>query len=538
MFNSSGVALELEGFRQRYSQSPHWILNGLDFKIKSGECVALVGPSGCGKSTLAKAILQLLPQGSPSEGGLFISGQDPRQLSQAKLRKLRGKSVGLIFQDPMTRLNPLMTVGGHLLDLLQAHNPTTTYSSRKKQAEELLERVGIHKKRFLAYPHEFSGGMRQRLGIALALALNPELVIADEPTTSLDMDVANKVMAELCSQCKEIGSALLLISHDLAMAGKWCERMAILNNGKIVEEGQSRQLLINPKSKTGKTLVNAARAREGEKTPKKSQSKTVLEVNCLRSWHPLGGMLWGAPQWVKAVNNVSFQLREGEALGVVGLSGCGKSTLCKALTGLTPIRGGEVKLENQQLLTLQSKQCQKARQSLQMVFQDPLASLNPRMTIGEAISDPLLIHKIANQKKAHEKSLELLEKVGLSPASHYQKCFPRELSGGQLQRVAIARALTLNPKVLICDESVSMLDAESQAEILVLLRNLQENLGLAILFITHDLSVATGFCHKIIVLNNGHIVEEGPGIELFNQPKASITRKLIESCPRLPQENL
>ena len=434
----------------------------------------------------------------------------------------------------MTRLNPLMTVGQHLLDTLKAHRRESSTSWRRQRAEELLEQVGIGVNRFRAYPHEFSGGMRQRLAIALAIALNPPLVIADEPTTSLDVAVAGQIMAELSNLCEELGSALLLISHDLAMAARWCERMAILDNGRMVEEGLSHELLTNPQSAIGNRLVNAARAREGGNTPARPDATAVaMEINNLRCWHAMGGWPW-APTWLKAVDGVSFQLRAGESLGVVGASGCGKSTLCRALMGLTPIRGGQVHLQGQNLLSLQGQRLRQARQALQMVFQDPLACLNPQMTIGEAIADPLLIHGLASRAEAKQIGRSLLEQVGLNPAEVYQNRLPRELSGGQQQRVAIARALALKPKVLICDESVSMLDAEIQAEVLALLRQLQKQLGLAMVFITHDLSVASGFCHRVIVLDKGRIVEEGPGKQLLDKPQASITRTLVEACPRLP----
>ena len=534
MPSSSGQILELNQLRMRYPRSTDWTLDGLNLSIKAGERLALVGPSGCGKSTVARVVLQLLPPGSICNGGLKLAGQDPRPLKQNQLRQLRGESVGLVFQDPMTRLNPLMTVGQHLLDTLKAHRRESSTSWRKQRAEELLEQVGIGVNRFRAYPHEFSGGMRQRLAIALAIALNPPLVIADEPTTSLDVAVAGQIMAELSNLCEELGSALLLISHDLAMAARWCERMAILDNGRMVEEGLSHELLTNPQSAIGNRLVNAARAREGGNTPARPDATAVaMEINNLRCWHAMGGWPW-APTWLKAVDGVSFQLRAGESLGVVGASGCGKSTLCRALMGLTPIRGGQVHLQGQNLLSLQGQRLRQARQALQMVFQDPLACLNPQMTIGEAIADPLLIHGLASRAEAKQIGRRLLEQVGLNPAEVYQNRLPRELSGGQQQRVAIARALALKPKVLICDESVSMLDAEIQAEVLALLRQLQKQLGLAMVFITHDLSVASGFCHRVIVLDKGRIVEEGPGKQLLDKPQASITRTLVEACPRLP----
>ena len=525
--------LELEQLRLRYPGSEHWTLDGLDLDLHPGEKLALVGASGCGKSTVARAVLQLLPAGSHCEGELRLNGSDPRSLDRPALRRLRGTAAGLVFQDPMTRLNPLMTVGGHLLDTLSAHRPNSSSRWLRTRSEELLEKVGIGASRFRAYPHELSGGMRQRLAIALAIALEPPLLIADEPTTSLDVAVAGQVMAELSGLCDELGSALLLISHDLAMAARWCGRMAMLDRGRKVEDGPSDQLLTSPVSDMGQRLVTAARAREGGRSPERPQAQTVLSVEEMRCWHVIGGVPW-APIWLKAVDGVSFNLRAGESLGVVGASGCGKSTLCRALMGLTGIRGGRVDLLGQNLLTLRGRPLRHARRAVQMVFQDPLACLNPALPVADAIADPLLIHGLCSKASARERSRALLERVGLSPADQFQNRLPRQLSGGQQQRVAIARALALEPNVLICDESVSMLDAEVQAEVLALLRELQKDLGLAMVFVTHDLSVASGFCHRVIVLDKGRIVEEGPGDRIFEHPQATISRTLVDACPRLP----
>jgi len=524
--------LDMEGVYMRYPRSMNWILDGMDLSISSGECVALVGPSGCGKSTVARFAMQLLPPGSFCQGNLMLAGKNPRQLSQAELRKLRGETVGLVFQDPMTRLNPLMTIGEHLIDTIRAHRPQKSSVWLRQRAMTLLEQVEISTSRFQAYPHEFSGGMRQRLAIALAIALDPPLVIADEPTTSLDVAIADQVMNVLSNLCKDIGSSLLLISHDLALAARWCERISIMEKGRIVENNLSRDFLISPQSNVGKSLVNAARAREEGCLLSKIHREKILEVNRLRCWHVLSGLPWQL-NWLKAVDEVSFSLHAGETLGVVGISGCGKSTLCRALMGLIPIRGGEVKLQGQSILHLQGEILRRTRQSLQMVFQDPFASLNPKMTVVEAISDPLLIHDLVSRSVARERARDLLEQVGLTPAEDFQNRFPHELSGGQQQRVAIARALALEPKVLICDESVSMLDADIQKEVLELLNLLQQRLQVAILFITHDLYVATGFCHRVIVLDQGRIVEEGSGKTLLKSPKTSITKKLVNICPTI-----
>ncbi|MFM8524562.1 MAG: dipeptide ABC transporter ATP-binding protein [Cyanobacteriota bacterium] len=526
--------LRLQQLTVRSSGAETATLNGLDLELAAGERLALVGPSGCGKSTVARALLQLLPPGSSSNGGLELCGQDPRRLTPTALRQLRGEAVALVFQDPMTRLNPLLTIGEHLADTLQAHRPQWRRTQIRERAESLLQRVGIHPDRYGSHPHEFSGGMRQRLAIALAMALEPALVIADEPTTSLDVAVAAQVMAELCRLCEETGSALLLISHDLALAGRWCERIAVLEQGRLVEEAPSRQLLTAPRSPLARRLVAAAREREGGLTPAAvEQTPVLLEVDALRCWHPLPAPPW-KPRWYRAVDGVSLQLHQGETLGVVGASGCGKSTLCRALMGLAPIRGGTVRLEGADLGRLKGAARRRARQTMQMVFQDPLACLNPQLRVGEAVADPLLIHGLASRAEARERSRELLKAVGLTPPEAFKSRLPRQLSGGQQQRVAIARALILEPKVLLCDESVSMLDAEVQAEVLALLRELQQRLGLGLIVVTHDLALASGFCQRLIVLDGGRIVEEGRGDQLLAHPRAAITRTLVKACPRLP----
>ena len=517
----------------RYPGCDQPTLDGLTLSLSPGQRLALVGPSGCGKSTVARAVLQLLPPGSQCSGGLLLAGQEPGRLQRPALRQLRGEAVGLVFQDPMTRLNPLLTIGDHLGDTLAAHRPRWRRRQVRERAEELLTRVGINPERYGSYPHEFSGGMRQRLAIALAMALNPPLVIADEPTTSLDVAITGQVMGELSALCSEAGSALLLISHDLALAGRWCDQIAVLDQGRLIEQAPAQQLLTTPASPLAQRLVAKARQREGAQSAMPAPAPALLELEELRSWHPLPSLPWQR-RWLKAVDGVSLRLQRGETIGLVGASGCGKSTLCRALMGLAPVRGGTVRLEGRNLLALRGQALRQARRGLQMVFQDPLACLNPQMVVGEAIADPLLIHGLASRNQARRQARELLSAVGLTPAEAFEHRLPSQLSGGQQQRVAIARALVLEPKVLLCDESVSMLDAEVQADVLDLLRDLQQRLGLGLLFVTHDLSVASGFCHRVIVLDGGLIVEEGPGARLLSHPQAAITRKLVEACPRLP----
>ncbi len=524
--------LNIKDLSVSYPHSKKWVLEELNLNMACGERLALLGSSGCGKSTVAKALLQIIPPGSICRGEILLSGNNLLTISNEALHKLRGELIGLVFQDPGTRLNPLMTIGEHLIDTLYAHQPDQSPSLIRIRAEELLDKVGINPQRFNSYPHEFSGGMRQRVAIALAIALNPPLIIADEPTSSLDVSIASQIMGELSFLCDELGSSLLLITHDLAIASRWCSRMAIIDQGRIVEDCPTQQLIDSPRSSIAKRLVAAAKIRE-ESTPLVKPGETVvLEVDRLRCWHALGGTPW-KPSWVRSIDEVSFSLRKGETLGVVGVSGCGKSTLCRALLGLIPIRGGEVKLLGTNLANLKGSDLKVFRQSLQMVFQDPFASLNPKMTVLEAISDPLLLHDLATKTSVKEKVRLLLQQVGLTPVDNFINRLPEHLSGGQQQRVAIARSLSLSPKVLICDESISMLDLEIQSDILSLLRLLQKNLGLAIIFVTHDLSVASSFCHRVIVLERGRIVEEGPAEQVFQTPKSLLTKELVRFSPTI-----
>ena len=533
MNNSSKEVLKINKLKATYPNSSVYVLNGLDLNMNEGDRLALVGSSGCGKSTVAKAVMQLFPNGCDCKGEILVNGKNVLELDKTLLQTIRGKEVGLIFQDPMSRLNPLMTVGDHLVDTFRAHNNFAPNNYLVKKAKILLEKVGIDPSRFNSFPHQFSGGMRQRIAIALAISLKPSLIIADEPTTSLDTIVADQIMSELSLLCDEIGTALLLISHDLSMACKWCNKIAILDSGKIVESGKIKEIVCNPKTDIAKRLVKSFRILEGSEREMINNKTEVLRVNNLRCWHDIGGWPFNS-FWLKAVNEVTFSLYEGEALGIVGPSGCGKSTLCRALTGLLPTRGGSILFLGKNISTCKSKTLKNFRKYVQIIFQDPCACLNPKMSVIDAIIDPILIHKLLNRSQAREKARNLLRLVGLTPTSMYEKRLPSQLSGGQQQRVVIARALALSPKILICDESVSMLDAEIQAEVLELLTSLQEKLKLSMVFITHDLSVAAGFCHRVLVINKGKIIEENSGKNLIDNPQKYLTKKMVKACPKMP----
>ena len=528
--------LRLDRLTVCYPRQPRPALREVSLTLASGDRLALVGPSGCGKSTLARAALGMLPPGSTGGGLLQVAGKDPRTLHPQHLRQHRGATVGLVFQDPMTRLNPLLTTWGHLLDLLAAHRPHWSRRQYREKARALLEQVDMPGRCLDQYPHQLSGGMRQRLGIALTMALEPALVIADEPTTSLDVVVAAQVMTALSNLCRQQGAALLLITHDLALAGQWCLRMAVLCEGQLVESGPIQQLLATPQNPLTRALVAAARLKEGQVSPGRKASRPLLQVTGLRCWHGQPGPWPWQSRWLRAVDGIDLTLEAGETIGVVGASGCGKSTLCHGLAGLLPLRGGQVILNGQAVLQRRRGQGHRQlRRTLQMVFQDPLACLNPAMTVEQALLDPLLIHGLASRGGGREKVLAALAAVALTPPGDFLDRLPRQLSGGQQQRLAIARALILKPSVLLCDEPLAMLDAVTQKDMLELLQSLQRRLGLGIVFVTHDLGVAASFCHRVLVLDGGHVVEEGPGDALLAHPRSMATRNLAAACPALPR---
>ena len=522
-------------------QDAVWAVDDVSFALKPGEKMGLVGESGCGKSTLGRAIMRLLPQGSQVEGKAIFQEQSVFELDKAQLRQFRGEVVALIFQDPMTRLDPLMTIGDHCLETIKAHQPQLDKSAAKKLAIATLETVKIPANRWGQYPHEFSGGMRQRVAIALALLLNPKVIVADEPTTSLDVTVSAEILDELTRLCSERNMALLLISHDLAMVGEYCDRIAVMYRGKMVETGDVKSILYNPQHEYTKSLLNAALHIQAvaETEYNTVEKSPILRVKDLKQHFTLEANLIQQlfskqkASVIKAVDNISFDLYPGEILGLVGESGCGKSTLSRTILQLLKPTAGKVEFLGQDLTTLSTSALRSQRRQLQMVFQDPHACLNPLMTVGESIADPLLIHKLATPTQAKQQVATMLEKVGLTPTEEYYRRYPKQLSGGQQQRVAIARALITKPKLVICDEPVSMLDATVQTQVLELMLALKEEFDLTYLFITHDLWVARFFCDRIAVMNAGKIVEIDSTEKIFTQAQHPYTQKLLAAAPLL-----
>ncbi|MEG4166385.1 MULTISPECIES: ABC transporter ATP-binding protein [unclassified Microcoleus] len=537
-------------YPQRRGQSG-WAVDGVSLTLKPGEKLGLVGESGCGKSTLGRAAMRLLPDSTLIEGRVSFAGESVFDMNASRLRRFRGEAVALIFQDPMTRLDPLMTVGEHCIETLQAHRPNLDRKQAKKRAIETLEAVKIPASRWSQFPHEFSGGMRQRVAIALALLLDPKLIVADEPTTSLDVTVAAQILQELTRLCEERGTAILLISHDLAMVAEYCDRIAVMYGGKVVETGPVQNVFEKPQHEYTRSLLKAALHIQAdsdkglafeeirtEAVTANSTNSPLLTVTNLQQHYSLESNLLDQlfsrnRQVIKAVDGVSLELQRGETLGLVGESGCGKSTLSRTILQLITATGGKVEFQGIDITALNRDAVRKHRREMQMIFQDPHACLNPMMTVGQSIADPLFIHKLANGSEAKKQVIQMLERVGLSPGEDFFRRYPGELSGGQQQRVSIARALITRPQLIICDEPVSMLDASVQTQVLELMLELKQEFNLTYLFITHDLWVARFFCDRIAVMNAGKIVEIGKTREIFTNPQHPYTQQLLQAAPLL-----
>ena len=519
--------IEINNLSVTYSSNQSPVLKNLQLEVNKGDHLALIGPSGCGKTTFAKSIVQMLPKNAIFTGEIFIKGKNCKVMNNEQLQTFRRENFGYIYQDSIKKLNPLMTVEAHLYELLKIHKPETSDSEIKKSVNEVFLKVGIDTRRLNSYPHEFSGGMRQRVCIALALALNPSIIIADEPTTSLDSYTSYKIMDELLNLCKKFDITLILISHDINLAAKWCNKIGIFDKGSIKEYGDIKEVLNFPKSDIGKQLVSSSFYKLKKNELFSKENPVILEVENLRCWYRSNYSFFNS-KWNKAINQVSFKLFSNETLGFVGISGSGKSTLGRALVGLTDQRGGNIKINiNNENLNRNIK-IQKAR-NIQMIFQDPFSSLNPKMTVQRILEDILLLHNSSNKEIMKDKLKVIFNKLDLPFDSNFLNSFPHELSGGQLQRVAIARALLINPKILICDESITMLDATVKMDILKLLRQIQEEMTLSIIFITHDLGLAKKFCDRLLIINKGKIVEEGDSFQVFNNPKHIVTKNLIKS---------
>ena len=541
-------------FRSRGAWRP--AVNDLGFSLAERETLAIVGESGSGKSITAMTLMGLIPQAnSRISGSARLAGRDLLALSEAEMRRVRGDEIAMIFQEPMTSLNPVMTIGDQIAEALRYHRGLS-WRAATLEAQRMLDLVRIpdSRRRLDDYPHQFSGGMRQRVMIAMALACRPKILIADEPTTALDVTVQAEIIELMKELQRERGMALLFITHDMGVVAEIADRVLVMWQGNKVEEAPVSELFSRPRANYTRALIGAVPrlgSMEGEPMPRRftvidpvdgrAQSAErresaepsgapLLEVDRLTTRYPLkGGMLRRVTASIHAVENVSFDLRRGETLALVGESGCGKSTVGRSILRLVEPSSGTVRFDGREITALDGRAMKAIRPSLQMIFQDPYASLDPRQTAGHAITEPMLVHGKASPKDAADHAADLLVRVGLEPGMAQR--LPHEFSGGQRQRIAIARALALGPKLIVADEAVSALDVSVKAQILNLMLDLQAELGLAYLFISHDMAVVERFSHRVAVMYMGEIVEIGPRYAVIGNPQHPYTRRLLNAVP-------
>ncbi len=514
-------------------------MHSADIRVHEGETVAIVGESGSGKSTAVHAALGLLPPGGRVTGGeSLFDGRDVTGLTEKQWEEIRGSGIGLVPQDPMTNLNPVWTVGRQVEEALHANNVARGSDAHRK-AVELLEQAGLDDAadRVGQYPHQFSGGMRQRALIAIGLAARPKLLIADEPTSALDVTVAKRILDHLGTLTREPGTSVLLITHDLGLAAERADRIVVMERGRVVESGPAAEVLRDPRHPYTRRLIAAApslAARRGDRvatvpTRPDEECREMLVVRGLRREFEVPGDRPWRKETFTAVDGVDFTLRQGRTIGIVGESGSGKSTVANMALGLLEPTDGEVLFDGEPVHGRGRRAELELRRRIQPIFQNPYATLDPMRSVHAAIEEPLRIHRIGDRRERDARVRELLDRVAL-PASMARR-FPGELSGGQRQRVAIARALALNPEVVVCDEAVSALDVIVQAQVLELLAELQEELDLAYLFITHDLAVVRQVADEVVVMERGRVVEHRPTDELFEDPREEYTRRLLDAIP-------
>jgi microcin C transport system ATP-binding protein len=504
----------------------------VSFEIKRGECVALVGESGSGKSVSALSILKLLPYPSASHpsGSIQFKGRELLTLSEREIRNLRGNDISIIFQEPMTSLNPLHTIEAQIGEILRLHQPINGSAVRARTLE-LLTQVGIPEPetRLGSYPHQLSGGQRQRVMIAMALANEPDLLIADEPTTALDVTVQAQILALLADIRARLGMSLLFITHDLGIVRRIADTVCVMNSGKIVEQGPVEEVFTAPKHPYTRALLAAEP--KPDPAPPRPDSPVVISTDDLKVWFPIKrGLMRSTVGHIKAVDGVSLAVRKGETLGVVGESGSGKTTLGLALLRLISSDGPIVFL-GKNIQGLQFKAMRPFRRDMQIVFQDPFGALSPRMSVGDIVAEGLTVHQSAlSQEAREEKVVKALTDVGMDPQTRFR--YPHEFSGGQRQRISIARAVVLEPNFVVLDEPTSALDMLFQAQMVDLLRELQRKRDLTYLFISHDLRVVASLASHLIVMRQGKVVEEGPAADLFKAPKSDYTRALFAAAFR------
>ncbi len=542
------------------NDSKNTVVNNVSFDLGKQEILGIVGESGSGKSVTSLAILGLLPITATVSGEIIFEDQNLHNISKREFRKIRGNKISMIFQEPMSSLNPSLTCGFQVVEILRQHKKITRKEA-KKQAVELFEKVRLPRAEtiFNQYPHQISGGQKQRVMIAMAIACKPQILIADEPTTALDVTVQKEIIELLKELQQETQMSIIFITHDLALVSEIANKVLVMYQGEIVEQGLVEQIFKSPNHNYTKALINSkpSLTERVKKLPTVSDfidksiekeiytsrqrqdfhkeiygKKPILEINNLATYfNTSNSMFFAKNDVVKAVDDVSFQLFEGETLGLVGESGCGKTTLGRTILHLEKATKGEIFYYKMDVTKLKGQALKNFRKEVQIIFQDPFSSLNPRIPVGIAIMEPMKVHNVLNSDdERKQKVFSILESVGLSEEHFYR--YPHEFSGGQRQRIGIARSIALNPKVIICDESVSALDVSVQAQVLNLLNKLKHDFGFTYIFISHDLAVVKYMSDQLIVMNNGKIEEIGDADEIYNSPKTDYTKKLIDAIPK------
>jgi peptide/nickel transport system ATP-binding protein len=537
---TAGPVLDITGLSVsvRGEDGGREVVSDLSFTLARGETLCIAGESGSGKSMTALAIMQLLPQPAAriSSGTIRLGETELTDLDERQMRRIRGDRIAMIFQEPMTSLNPVLSIGRQLTESIEAHTSLSQAEARQRAIEALKAvRISEAESRLRQFPHELSGGMRQRVMIAMALALEPDVLIADEPTTALDVTVQGEVLELLRDLQRQHGTSVVLITHDMGVVAEMADRVIIMRHGRMIEEGRTSDIFTRPRADYTRELLAAVPrigSGVGRQKSRDAQALTLANVAEVKDLHVRfdlrGGVLGRVNRRVHAVEGVSFSIAPNETLALVGESGCGKSTTAKALAGLVPY-SGDIVVGGRNLSGLGRDERKAVRRDVQMIFQDPFASLDPRMRVGDLVAEPLVIHGIASKDERRERVAALFERVGLS--ADQMELYPHEFSGGQRQRVCIARALALRPKLIIADESVSALDVSVQARVLDLLKELQREFGVAYLFISHDMAVVENISDRVAVMYLGQIVEMGTRDQVFSNPRHPYTKRLIEAVP-------
>ncbi|WP_428743513.1 ABC transporter ATP-binding protein [Tenacibaculum sp.] len=550
--------LRVKNLEISFKNSPP-VVQGISFDVQKNKTLGIVGESGSGKSISTLAILGLLPKTATIKGELLFNQCNLLNYSQLDFQKIRGNKIAMIFQEPMSSLNPTLTCGVQVAEILQQHTQLSIHKI-KEEVISLFSKVKLPRPEdiYNSYPHQISGGQKQRVMISMAIACKPQLLIADEPTTALDVTVQKEIILLLKELQQEFKMGIIFISHDLALVSEIADDVIVMHKGKLIEKGTARSVFLNPKENYTKALINSKPNTKKrlkilptvtdfindtvDLTVYTNEERTtfhhkiysqppLLEINNLHKDY-IGNASWfSKPSIVKAVNDVSFKIYEGETLGLVGESGCGKTTLSRTILGLEKASSGSILYKGMDLTKLSKAGFKKLRKEIQIIFQDPFSSLNPRITVGDAILEPMKVHHILNSKKERKEYVcNLLERVGLE-TSHFNR-YPHEFSGGQRQRIGIARAIALQPKLIICDESVSALDVSVQAQVLNLLNELKTEFNFTYIFISHDLSVVKYMADQLVVMNKGRIEEIADADEIYQHPKSKYTQTLIEAIPK------